>query len=74
MVVPLDKSIRGEDGSEICELYIPKDTEIVVNIVGTNRDRTIWGADSMVWKPERWLAPLPDSVTNARIPGVYSNL
>ena len=39
-----------------------------------NRDPAIWGADARVWKPERWLSPLPDTVTDAKIPGVYSHL
>jgi len=34
----------------------------------------MWGPDVYEWKPERWLNPLPESVTNARIPGVYSHL
>ncbi|KAI0319943.1 cytochrome P450 [Amylostereum chailletii] len=74
MVVPLDKPIKGINGEEIHQLFIPNDTEIVVHITGVNRDRDIWGADALEWKPERWLAPLPASVTDARIPGVYSNM
>ncbi|KAI0039847.1 hypothetical protein FA95DRAFT_1503644, partial [Auriscalpium vulgare] len=33
----------------------------------------IWGPDAEEWKPERWLAPLPKTVEEARIPGIYSN-
>ncbi|KAE9401990.1 cytochrome P450 [Gymnopus androsaceus JB14] len=29
---------------------------------------------SKPWKSERWLSSLPDSITNAKIPGVYSHL
>ncbi|KAJ2915661.1 hypothetical protein MD484_g4746, partial [Candolleomyces efflorescens] len=26
------------------------------------------------WKPERWLSPLPDTVPDARVPGIYSHM
>ncbi|KAL1693533.1 hypothetical protein GGG16DRAFT_110973 [Schizophyllum commune] len=39
-----------------------------------NRSKDMWGADALEWKPERWLAPLPQSVADAHMPGVYSNL
>jgi cytochrome P450 len=26
------------------------------------------------YKPERWLSPLPDSVADAALPGVYSQM
>jgi cytochrome P450 len=74
MVLPLGTPIKGLDGTQINEIPIPKSTRIFVNIVGSNVDPTIWGEDSHEWKPERWLRPLPDSVSSARIPGVYSNL
>ncbi|KAH9950796.1 hypothetical protein B0H21DRAFT_681895, partial [Amylocystis lapponica] len=32
------------------------------------------GTKYLEWKPERWLSPLPSTVTEARVPGVYSNL
>ncbi|KAI0760494.1 cytochrome P450 [Fomes fomentarius] len=73
-VVPLSQPIRGVDGSMIHELLIPKDTTIGVGILSANRNKAIWGDDAMEWKPERWLAPLPESVTQAKVPGVYSNL
>lgn len=55
-------------------ISIPKDTEIVVSILMANRDPTLWGADSLEWKPERWLSPLPQALLDARIPGVYSHM
>lgn len=65
--------MRGTDGKEYTEVLVPNNTTIVVNILGVNRDPEIWGPDAHEWKPERWLSPLPESVVNARIPGVYSN-
>ena len=37
-------------------------------------DESIWGSDAAVWRPERWLEPLTKSVTDAHLPGVYSNM
>ncbi|RPD74079.1 cytochrome P450 [Lentinus tigrinus ALCF2SS1-7] len=73
-VVPLSQPIRGVDGQMVHELVIPKDTTIVIGILSANRNKAVWGEDAMEWKPERWLAPLPESVTDAKVPGVYSNL
>ncbi|KAI0056946.1 cytochrome P450 [Artomyces pyxidatus] len=55
-------------------LFVPRGTIIIVDILGVNRDQSIWGGDADSWKPERWLAPLPDSVADAHIPGVYGNM
>ena len=74
MVLPLSEPIRGVDGTWMKEIPVPEDTRIVANLLGCNKNKAIWGEDADVWKPERWLSPLPDSVTDARIPGVYSNL
>ncbi|KAI0676593.1 cytochrome P450 [Trametes maxima] len=72
-VLPLSTPIRGVDGTPIQELDVPAGTTVWLNIFGVNRDLTIWGSDATVWKPERWLSPLPDSVTNAHIPSVFAN-
>jgi cytochrome P450 len=53
---------------------IPNNTDITVGILAANRNPEIWGPDSHEWRPERWLTALPDSVSAAHIPGVYSNL
>ena len=39
-----------------------------------NTWKEVWGEDAEVYNPDRWLNPLPESVTDARVPGVYSNL
>lgn len=72
--MPLSTPIRGVDGREVNEILVPKNTNIIISILSANRNPAIWGPDSLEWKPERWLSPLPDTVTGARIPGVYSNL
>ena len=73
-MLPLSQPIRGVDGSEIREIFIPKDTTLAMGLLSCNRNKAIWGEDVMEWKPERWLAPLPESVHDAKVPGVYSNL
>jgi hypothetical protein len=72
--LPLSKPIRGLDGTEMHSILVPKNTDVIVSILASNRNRDIWGPDSHEWKPERWLQHLPESVTSAHIPGIYSNL
>ena len=73
-VLPLSKPLKGVNGKMIHEILVPKDTTIGVGILSANRYKAIWGEDAMEWKPERWLSPLPESVSEAKIPGIYSNL
>lgn len=56
------------------EIVVPAGTGIVVGVLAANRNKAIWGDDALEWKPERWLSPLPASVLDAKIPGVYANL
>ena len=73
-VMPFSEPIHGVDGRQITEAFVPKHTPILVGIRACNRNKALWGEDALEWKPERWLSPLPESVTEAKIPGVYSNL
>ncbi|KAF9811020.1 hypothetical protein IEO21_06724 [Rhodonia placenta] len=73
-VLPLSEPIVGLDGSIIKDVPVPKGTEIVIGTLGSNVNKSLWGEDSLEWKPERWLSPLPRAVNDAPIPGVYSNL
>ena len=56
------------------EISVPKGTVVHVGIMGSNMNKQLWGEDAWEWKPERWLAPLPETLSEAHIPGVYSNL
>ncbi|KAH9918750.1 cytochrome P450 [Epithele typhae] len=58
VVMPLSTPIRMRDGTLADAQLRPGD-------VGPGR---------AVWRPERWLAPVPAAVEAARIPGVYSHL
>ncbi|KAI0056913.1 cytochrome P450 [Artomyces pyxidatus] len=71
--IPFSQPIPGATPAQ-SSLFVPRGTTIMIDIPGVNCNRNIWGADANAWKPERWLAPLPASVADAQIPGVYSNL
>lgn len=73
-MLPLAVPIKGTDGKEIDAIPIPKGTKVAPSIIGVNRDPELWGPDAYEWKPERWSNSIPESVINARIPGVYSHL
>ncbi|KAI4517813.1 cytochrome P450, partial [Schizophyllum commune Loenen D] len=73
-ILPFGKPVVGVDGRELTEIYVPAGTPIIISIINANRSKDMWGADALEWKPERWLAPLPQSVADAHMPGVYSNL
>ncbi|KAI0270680.1 cytochrome P450 [Gloeopeniophorella convolvens] len=72
-VLPLSTPIHDTEGREIHELLIPDDTNVYIQISNLNRDPLVWGPDAAEWKPGRWLSPLPESVAEAKIQGVYSN-
>ncbi|KAF9477913.1 cytochrome P450 [Pholiota conissans] len=74
IILPFATPVKGVDGEDIAELPMPKGTHVFISIIGCNRNPEFWGPDVLEWKPERWLNPLPDSVVNARIPGIYSHL
>ncbi|KDR76158.1 hypothetical protein GALMADRAFT_210825 [Galerina marginata CBS 339.88] len=74
VVLPVGTPIKGLHGEQIQEVPLPKGTLIIMSIFNANRTPQIWGPDAQEWKPDRWLRPLPDSVVNAHIPGVYSHL
>ncbi|KAF7327570.1 Rint-1 family protein [Mycena kentingensis (nom. inval.)] len=73
-VLTLMTPITLADGTVTTEVPIPAGTGIIISIINSNRNPELWGPDVLEWKPERWLEPLPDSVINAKIPGVYSHL
>lgn len=73
-VLPLSAPIPGVDGREIREILVPKNTNVYIHIYNLNRDPSIWGPDAAEWKPERWLEPLPKSVREAHIQGIYANM
>lgn len=73
-ILPLSEPIVGIDGKMIAEIPIARGTEIYVGILGSNTNKAMWGEDALEWKPERWLSPLPRTLMETPIPGVYSKL
>ena len=74
-VLPLAWPIKTVDGkSEVKEVTVPKGTLVFNSIWAVNTSKDIWGEDAREWKPTRWLQPLPESVSKARLPGVYSQM
>ena len=71
--MPLMEPVRAVDGTVMTEIPIPKGTIVLANLPACNTNKAIWGEDASEWKPERWLQPLPRSVEEARIPGIYAN-
>jgi len=73
-VMPVTKPIHGVDGTPMSEIPLAAGTDIMIGIWHANINPDVWGEDVNEWKPERWLSPLPRSVTDAHLPGIYSNL
>lgn len=73
-ILPFSEPIQGVNGEILTEVLVPKDTTITVGVRACNRNKAIWGDDALEWKSERWLNPLPESVGQARVPGIYANL
>ncbi|KAJ1308099.1 hypothetical protein OPQ81_002162 [Rhizoctonia solani] len=73
--LPLQYPVRSKDGKRIItNLHIPKGTHMYLSLGSVNRDKQTWGEDAEQFNPDRWLQPLPPSVSESKIPGVYSNL
>ncbi|KAI0056909.1 cytochrome P450, partial [Artomyces pyxidatus] len=70
--ISLSRPVQTTEGI-VSSVFIPAETTVFIGISNVNRDPDIWGADASEWKPERWLSPLPQSVAEAHIPGIYSN-
>ena len=73
-MIPLANPVRGRDGKDMYEVVAPKGTIVIVHYQASNVEKEMWGEDALEWKPERWLSPLPASLEEARIPGVYAHL
>ncbi|KAH7325259.1 cytochrome P450 [Rhizoctonia solani] len=73
--LPLHYPVKSKDGKRmITNLHVPKGTHMYLSLGSANRDKQTWGEDAEQFNPDRWLQPLPSSVVESKIPGVYSNL
>lgn len=73
-----DASALSESGKDILTTlseYVPASTDVMVSLMGCNRNVELWGPDAGEWKPERWLNELPPTLTDAKIPwGLFSSV
>ncbi|KAH7325283.1 cytochrome P450 [Rhizoctonia solani] len=73
--LPLKYPVKSKDGrTMISNLHIKKGTHLYLSLGSVNRDKQTWGEDADQFNPSRWLEPLPGSVIDSKIPGVYSNI
>ena len=73
-MLPLSQPVRAKDGRMISEIVVPRKTVVLGHFQASNSNKELWGEDAGEWKPARWLAPLPESLDEAHLPGVYANL
>ncbi|OBZ67742.1 hypothetical protein A0H81_12348 [Grifola frondosa] len=73
-VLQLSEPVLRADGSTTKKLAIPKGTKVLISMAASNCSKALWGEDADEWKPERWLSPLPTTIMEAPVPGVYSHL
>lgn len=67
--------IKSADGKqEWKEIPLKNNTNVIISIIAANRSKAIWGEDAEEWRPERWLKPLPETVAQAHLPGVYASM
>lgn len=71
--MPLSVPLTSSDGGRLDNVIVPKGTQIIMNFLGINQSKSIWGEDALEWKPERWGA-LPPSVLEAHVPGTLPHL
>ena len=69
-VLPLSKPIRGANGKLVTQLAITAGTEVSLGMEGCNMSQEFWGEDALEWNPERSLRPMPETISQAEMPGV----
>ncbi|KAJ2923123.1 hypothetical protein H1R20_g13971, partial [Candolleomyces eurysporus] len=70
-VIPLSAAVTDRNGKVHEYLEVPKGQFIFLPILSVNRDKKIWGEDSLKLRPERWESP-PEGAS--AIPGVWGNM
>lgn len=74
VILPLQWPIKTADGKEeIKEIFLKKNTNVIISIIGMNRSKRIWGEDAEEWKPERWMQSTSVTETKIQTPGIYSS-
>jgi len=70
-ILPLGTPFTDTNGQIHHEVIVKKGQTMIIPILALNRLRTIWGEDSMEFKPERWES-VPEGA--GAIPGVWGNV
>ncbi|TBU48058.1 cytochrome P450 [Dichomitus squalens] len=53
--LPLEFPVRSTSGRLLHAIHVPTGTNILMDLLGANRNREVWGEDAAEWRPERWL-------------------
>ncbi|QRW26064.1 cytochrome P450 family protein [Rhizoctonia solani] len=73
--LPLYYPIKSKDGKLMSStINVSKGTAVYISFRAANRDERTWGSDAGEFRPDRWLKPLLESVSDARMPSVYSSI
>ena len=72
MILRLGTPVKLNNGKSVDEIFLKKNTNVVIGISAANQDLAIWGNDADLWKPERWMGRHMDF--KERLPGAYSGM
>ncbi|KAH9852228.1 cytochrome P450 [Lenzites betulinus] len=61
-VLPLQHPVRSVSGEEATSVPVPKGTNVIISILGSNRNPRVWGEDADEWRPARWLTATGERV------------
>jgi hypothetical protein len=59
-IVPLLKPITLPNGTVTDHVFMPKGTDVSIQTEVMNCARALWGEDAAVFRPSRWMEPLPE--------------
>lgn len=54
-IIPLSEPVRTRSGRVVNSISVTRGTQIGISAACINRSAALWGADSKVFRPERWL-------------------
>lgn len=70
--IPMTQRQAARD-THLGELFIPKNTRLIIPISGMCRDERFWGPDAAEFRPERWLTTAEDGTTKLLTTGGVNN-
>ncbi|KIY62751.1 cytochrome P450, partial [Cylindrobasidium torrendii FP15055 ss-10] len=73
-ILPLSEPIVNSIGETVTEIAVPKGQFVHVAIGAYNRNKSVWGEDADIWRPERWVESQSKRPDNSVSVGVLSNL